>query len=73
MKDFEQAEYGEILRHLLTTMNLCAPTGAVQRKFVDELHEMERANETRRNIVKTLTGRLYDGLAFGNWPGQLPA
>ena len=59
--------YEEIKRSLLTTINLCAPNGVVQRAFVDTLHELELSGTSRSDTIKTLVGKLYDGLADGNW------
>ena len=67
MKDFEVREYQEVKNSLLTTINLCAPNGVVQKKFVESLHEMELAGELRRRTITRLVGSLYDGLAYGNW------
>lgn len=66
-KDYEAREYEEIKRNLLTTINLCAPTGEIQKRFVDILHKSELSGDRRQETIILLVGKLYDGLLYGNW------
>lgn len=65
----EESEYEEIKRHLLTAFNLCAPSGDVQNTMVKYIHDMERDEPRLKARIRMIVGSLYDGLAYGNWPG----
>lgn len=66
----EASDYQEVKRHLLTAINILSPNGKVQKAFVSILHEMELAGEPPNAVIQSLVGTLYDGVAYGNWPGQ---
>ncbi len=59
--------YQECKNHLLATYQYMCPTGKEYAAYVKSLHELELRGEDRKAIIKTLTGLLYDGLAYGNW------
>lgn len=51
----------ELLKHYAETDK--------DRETVDAMWtEMRRVNTDDDTIVRTLSGILYDGLAYGNWP-----
>jgi hypothetical protein len=45
-----------------------APDSIARNGFIKMVTTMERGGETKKSIVKTLIGTMYDGLAYGNWP-----
>jgi len=48
--------------------SLC-PTGKEQAAFARAYNDMRKdADVSEAELIKTLIGKLYDGLAYGNWP-----
>lgn len=59
----------ETLQMLLRAFNQIAPNEEAQTTLVKRVHEAQRANLAEREILLIVTGAIYDGLAYGNWPG----
>jgi hypothetical protein len=62
------------IQAFLTLANLLAPSGKEQRGFNALVRNVQRdfsgETEPKRElyIMQHLVGRLYDGIAYGNWP-----
>lgn len=63
-------QYNEAKQHLLYACNVCAPNGKVQGGFAQMVADMEKDRTPYRVALRQLAGALYDGLTYGNWPGQ---
>ena len=61
-------QYNDAKQALLSAVMLLAPTGAVQRRMVNLLHDMEDAGEMQSEIIVALLGAMLDGIKHGNWP-----
>lgn len=47
-----------------------APNHAVQQRFVELLHEVQRQRETQDRQLEILVAAVLTGIQFGNWPGD---
>ena len=61
-------EYNQVKDKLLGAGNILAPTGAVQRRLVNLVHDMEDAHEVPQEVIRALLSTLLDGVQHGNWP-----
>lgn len=59
----------DTLQMLLKAFNQIAPNEKAQTILAKQVHEAQRANLAEREILLIVTGAIYDGLAYGNWPG----
>jgi hypothetical protein len=70
-----QHEYMKARDALFLAFNHCAPNGKVQAAFSSMVNEVEadRTGDSPnyRGMMRQYVGTLYDGLAYGNWIGQL--
>ena len=67
------AQYQSSKQALFTLFNQCAPNGKAQAAFVKVVENIERDypeadNPPFQDMIRQMVGRLYDGLAYGNWP-----
>jgi len=66
-QDFKQA--------LLLAAHIAAPNGKVQAAFAKLPAELEADHREEDapydKLARNLVGALYDGLAYGNWIGQI--
>lgn len=60
-----QSKEDRALVDINNAWNEICPTA--DQGFVWRLYS-EMAGETKHEIIKAAVGRLYDGLAYGNWP-----
>jgi hypothetical protein len=61
-------DYEDVKRSLLHVANVFAPDAGVQRAFTELVHSLELTQSSQKDVALALTGRIYDGLAYGNWP-----
>lgn len=62
--------HNEAKQHLLSAAMLLAPTGKEQQAFVQYFKDVESSGHDARKEARLIVGGLYDGLAYGNWPGM---
>lgn len=65
----EDRDYKQATQTALHLAMLVSPTGKEQRAFTALVHELEQASETPAIVLRRVVGGIYDGLAYGNWPG----
>lgn len=55
---------------IVQTLQELAPNGEAQEKVTRLYHDLQGTYGIGNNhqVLKALVGRLYDGLAYGNWP-----
>lgn len=53
---------------LLGILQEYAPNGKAQERCADIYNEAKRSGATEKDLARTMTGAIYDGLAYGNWP-----
>jgi hypothetical protein len=57
-------------RNLLSILVAECPTSLEQAASAKLYNDLVRAGENHKSIMRSLTGALYDGLAYGNWPTE---
>lgn len=63
-----ETEYREICHELLGILQKFAPTGKEQHKCSEEYNNLVKELGYSRELVRSLVGTIYDGVAYGNWP-----
>jgi hypothetical protein len=59
----------ETLQLLLRAFNQVAPNSMVQAALLKQVHTAQRASLPEKDTLLIITGAIFDGLAYGNWPG----
>lgn len=60
---------------LLSILQYYAPTGSAQQVCTEMYLRAQQEGIRDDDLVKVMTGALYDGLQYGNWPwtvGMVP-
>lgn len=60
--------YNQAKQLLLTSFNMCAPTGVEQRAMVTRLNDAERDGASLKEQVYVIADALANGLKFNRWP-----
>lgn len=58
----------QTVNYLLSAALSIAPSSIVGSRFSEIVDEMRNEGEANTEIAKVLSGGIYDGLAYGNWP-----
>lgn len=58
----------ENIKLALAFAQAVAPNGSDQQAAATMCETMRKEGESEKNILLALTGFVYDGLAYGNWP-----
>lgn len=60
--------YREQCEKILSILQSFAPTGKEQETCSELYRRLDKELSCDQNMLRRLTGILYDGLAYGNWP-----
>jgi len=65
-------QYNLFVQHFLTAVNYAAPNGKVQSAFSQLVRNINAETDVPDNDrARRIVGALYDGLAYGNWIGDM--
>jgi len=65
--EIDIVKYQEAKAHLLVAYNLLCPGQKEQLELINILHKMKDDNISRKLVLRTVVGAIYDGLAYNNW------